>query len=186
MARKTKAARNERISRAFRQEYPEFADRATALDVTIQIIPRRKKDKSRAYVLDGVRQMAGYTYNEDGSPFTREDAIRQIDRLLTDVEDDRLKMESMTVAERFARVLGEFRLMKPQYRMFGQVHLPGGDGGSVLFMADYDGQANLRGLGIVASAKVPWERDDRSVGRMAAFCDALAADFDRRQKAAAS
>lgn len=171
------------ISRAFRQDYPEFAARAAALGVRISL-SRDRRAPSRVYWLDGYRQLTGYDTRSDGSRFTAEDAANNIDKALTEIEEDRALIAPMTVAERFARVMDQMRQMKPQYRMIGEVRMPCGDNAWCFFMADYDGGVRLHEVGQVAKAKAPWVRGEPSAGQVARFCDALEADFRARQSAA--
>ncbi len=170
------------ICRSFRQDFPEFVSRAEALGVRISLGEGRRNGRERVFWLDGYRQLTGYTTKRDGSPFRHEDAVRNIDRALTEIEDDRAIMTGLTVAERFARVIAEFRQMKPQARMIGEVRLPGGDSGHCFFMADYDGGVHLHGLGQdVARGKAGWRQGETSAAQLARFCDALEADFKAKQ-----
>ena len=170
----------EPISRAFKQDFPQFVDRAKALGVRISLSPG-KRNGPRAYWLDGYRQLTGYTTRKDGGRFTEADAARNINTALKDIEEDRRAIEGMTQDERFARVMEQFRQMEPQYRMIGEVRFPGGDRGHVFFMAEYDGEARLEGIGTVAKAKVPWAKDVGQTAQMAAFCDLLERDYERRR-----
>ena len=163
------------ICRSFRQDFPQFVERAEALGVYITLGEGRRNGHDRVFWLDGYKQLTGYTTNRDGSPFTREDAESNIDSVLTRIKEDRAIMETLSVAERFARVMTEFRKMKSQYRMIGEVRMPGGDRGHVWFMGDYDGAVDLRGIGTVAKAKAAHGAD-----QMTRFCDALEADFAAR------
>ena len=172
--RKTK---KDPISRAFKQDFPEFVDRVKALGVRISLSPNRY---CRVYWLDGYKQLTGYDTNSDGSPFTRADATRNIDKTLTDIEEDRRAIEAMTQDERFARVLAAFRKMKPQPRMIGEVRLAGGDGGGVFFLESYDGEARLHGIGTVARAKAAWAKGVSSEEQMATWCDLLEQDYRER------
>lgn len=164
------------ICRSFRQDFPQFVERAEALGVSISLGEGRRNGRERVFWLDGYRQLTGYTINSEGRPFTLDDAERNIDRVLTSIKEDRAIMETLSVAERFARVMTEFRQMKSRYRMIGEVRMPGGDRGHVWFMSDYEGAVDLRGIGTVAEAKAAHGAD-----QMARFCDALEADFARRQ-----
>jgi len=164
------------ICRSFRQDFPQFVERALALGVTISLGEGRRNGRERVFWLDGYKQLTGYTTRSDGRPFTLEDAARNIDRVLTSIAEDRAIMETLSVAERFARVMIDFRQMKSQYRMIGEVRMPGGDRGHVWFMTDYEGAVDLRGIGTVAKAKAA-----HGASQMTRFCDALEADFARRQ-----
>ena len=65
------------ICRSFRQDFPEFVERAEALGVGIGLGEGRRKGKhDRVFWLDGYRQLSGYTTRQDGQPFTRDDAAR--------------------------------------------------------------------------------------------------------------
>lgn len=170
------------ICRSFRQDFAEFVDRVQALGLRITLSPgRRKPEQDRVFFADGYKQLTGYTTRSDGRRFTREDAEANIDKFLTAVEEDRTVMAGLSVAERFARVVGEFRKMTPQYRMIGEVRLPGGDRGHCFFMAEYDGGADLHGIGTVARAKADWQHGEPSKDQLARFCNALEADFAQRQ-----
>lgn len=170
------------ICRSFRQDFPEFVSRAEALGVRISLGEGRRNGRERVFWLDGYRQLTGYTTKRDGSPFRHEDAVRNIDKALTEIEDDRAIMTGLTVAERFARVIAEFRQMKPQARMIGEVRLPGGDGGYCFFMADYEGGVNLHGLGRdVARGEAGWRQGETAADQLSRFCDALEADFKAKQ-----
>jgi hypothetical protein len=89
----------------------------------------------------------------------------------------------LAVDERFARVMAGLRKIKPQYRMIGEVRLPGGDNGHCFFMADYEGGVSLLGIGEVAKAEVPWSREVQDRSQLVRFCDALEADYARRKGA---
>jgi hypothetical protein len=169
------------ICRSFRQDFPEFVERAEALGVRIQLSGARRKDHDRVFWLDGYKQLTGYTTRSDGSPFTRDDAAKNIDKALTSIEEDRAATANLSVADRFARVIEEFRKMKPQYRMIGEVRQPNGDSGHVFFMAELDGGVSLKDIGEVARAKAEWRKDEGSTAQHARFCDMLVADFARRK-----
>jgi hypothetical protein len=168
------------IARSFRQDFPEFVARAEALGVRISLGEGRRNGRDRVFWLDGYRQLTGYTTRSDGSPFTRDDAARNIDKALSAIETDRLEASALTQDQRFARVMAEFRQMKPQYRMIGEVRLPCGDRGHCFFMADYDGGVHLQGIGDVAKAKAEWRHGETWTAQLARFCDALEADYAAR------
>lgn len=170
------------ICRSFRQDFPQFVDRALALGVNIRLGEGRRNGRERVFWLDGYKQLTGYTTNSDGSPFTLEDAARNIDKTLTRIEEDRAAVAAMSVPERFLRVMAEFRQMEPQYRMIGEVRQPNGDRGHVFFMANYDGVVTIEGAGEVAKARAEWRRGESDRARMGRFCDALVADFARRRQ----
>lgn len=169
------------ISRAFRQDFPQFADRAKSLDVRISLSPGKRGNHDRVFWLDGYKQLTGYTTRSDGSMFTHDDAVQNIDRALTALENDRALVATMTVAERFDRIMAEMRQIKPQHRMICEVRMPNGDGGHCFFMAAYSGGVALHGIGDVARAEAPWCRGESDVDYMAQFCDRLCVDFRRRQ-----
>jgi hypothetical protein len=171
-----------KLCRSFRQDFPQFVDRAEALGVTISLGEGRRNGRERVFWLDGYKQLTGYTTRQDGTPFTLEDAARNIDKVLTSIEEDRAAIATMTVDERFARVMAELRQMKPQYRMIGEVRMPCGDRAHVFFMSEYDGGVTLEGIGDVAKAKAEWRRDELQAAQLARFCDALEADFKARAK----
>ena len=164
------------ICRSFRQDFPQFVERAEALGVKISLGEGRRNGRERVFWLDGYKQLTGYSINSEGCRFTLDDAERHIDKVLTDIEEDRAAIASMSIADRFARVMTEFRQMESRYRMIGEVRMPGGDRGHVWFMSDYEGAVDLRGVGTVAKAKVAHGAD-----QMARFCDMLEADFAQRQ-----
>jgi hypothetical protein len=168
------------ICRSFRQDFPQFVQRAEALGVRISLGEGRRNGRERVFWLDGYRQLTGYTTRQDGTPFTLADAARYIDKALTAIEEDRRVISTMSVDERFARVMAELRQMKPQYRMIGEVRLPCGDRAHVFFMADYDGGVTLEGIGDVAKAKAEWRRDEMQSAQMTRFCDLLETDFKAR------
>ena len=172
------------ISRAFRQDFPQFVDRVKALGVNISLSPGKRNGRARVFWLDGYRQLTGYTTKKGGEPFLHEDAVRNIDKALTDIEEDRAAMATLTVPERFARVMEQMRKMVPQYRMIGEVRMPCGDGAHCFFMGEYDGGVRLHGIGDVAKAKAEWRRDEGPAQQLARFCDTLEADFQRRQQEA--
>ena len=169
-----------KICRSFRQDFPEFVARAEALDVSIQLGERRLDGRKRVFWLDGYRQLTGYTINKNGGLFTHADAVKNIDKILSDIESDRKAVASLSVAERFARVMEEMRKIEPQYRMMGCVELPCGDSGYCFFNPTYDGGVRLRGVGEVARAKAEWRRNETAPDQMARFCDALEDDFVAR------
>jgi hypothetical protein len=171
------------ICRSFRQDFPQFVARAEALGVTIALSKsRRGYGRERVFWLDGYRQLTGYTTRSDGSPFTLDDAARNIDTVLTGIEEDRAAVATLSVPQRFLRVMDDFRKMKPQYRMIGEVRQPNGDGGHVFFMADLDGAVNLKDIGEVARAKAKWCAGENGTDQHARFCDMLEEDFAKRQQ----
>ena len=173
------------ICRSFRQDFPQFVERAEALGVRISLSEGRRKGRDRVFWLDGYKQLTGYTTNSDGSPFTLEDAARNIDKTLTRIEEDRAATANLSIGDRFARVMAEMRKIVPQYRMIGEVRQPNGDRGHVFFMASYDGGVSLNGIE-VAKAKEEWRHGENDRDHMTRFCDALEADFARRQQEAAA
>lgn len=91
----------------------------------------------------------------------------------------------LSVPERFARVMEEFRKIKPQDGMIGEmVRFFNGDRGHCFFMANYDGGVHLEGVGDVAEAKAEWRQGETGAAQLNRFCDALEADFARRQEEA--
>jgi hypothetical protein len=181
----TKATKENRICRSFRQDFPEFVERAEALGVRIHLSKaRRRPGHDRVFWLDGYRQLTGYTLRADGMPFTLMDAANNIDKVLSAIEEDRAVAAELSIPERFARVMEEFRKIKPQYRMIGEVRIPNGDRGHCFFMANYDGGVSLEGVGDVAKAKAEWRQGETDAAQLARFCDALEADFARRQEEA--
>ena len=181
----TKAKKENRICRSFRQDFPEFVERAEALGVRIDLSKaRRRPGHDRVFWLDGYRQLTGYTLRADGMPFTLIDAANNIDKVLSAIEEDRAVAAELSIPERFARVMEEFRKIKPQYRMIGEVRIPNGDMGHCFFMASYDGGVRLEGVGDVATAKAEWRQGETGAAQLNRFCDALEADFARRQEEA--
>lgn len=177
--RKTK--KENPICRSFRQDFPEFVARAEALGVNISLSPGRRKGHDRVFWLDGYRQLTGYETRSDGRRFTREDAVRNIDKVLSEIEEDRAKVSSLSVSDRFERIMSEFRQMAPQYRMIGEVRQPNGDRGHCFFMAAYAGSVDLKDVGTVAKAEAKWQQGESDKDHMGRFCDMLEADFARRQ-----
>lgn len=174
------------ICRSFRQDFPQFVERAEALGVRITLSTSRRKGHDRVFWLEGYKQLTGYTTRSDGRPFTHEDAARNIYKALKSIEQDRAATAGLSVPERFARVMAEFRQMTPQHRMIGEVRQPNGDRGHCFFMASYDGGVSLEGIGEVAKAKAEWQQQETSQDQMVRFCDALEVDFARRQREAAA
>ncbi len=171
-----------KICRSFRQDFPEFVARAEALGVHISLGEGRRNGRERVFWLDGYKQLTGYTTRSDGLPFTRVDAEKNIDKALTEIEEDRKEIIGMSVQERFHRVMTELRQMVPQYRMIGEVRLPCGDRAHCFFMANFEGDVRLRGVEeAVARAKAEWRRDENQRDQLARFCDMLEADFAARQ-----
>jgi hypothetical protein len=171
----------ELISRAFKTDFPEFVERAAALGVKISMSSGRQP-QGRVYWLDNYKQLTGFTTKGDGSPFLHSDAVANIDKALTAIEEDRRAIQSMSLDERFFRVISEFRRMKPQYRMIGEVRHPSGDGGYCFFNAAYEGEIRLAAIGTVAKAKVQWEKGVGPADQMAAFCNTLERDYAERAK----
>ena len=177
----TKAKKENRICRSFRQDFPQFVERAEALGVRIDVSGgRRRPGQDRVFWLDGYRQLTGYTLRADGMPFTLEDAAKNIDEVLSAIEEDRAVAAELSIPERFARVMEEFRKIKPQDGMIGEVRIPNGDMGHCFFMSEYAGGVTLHGVGEVAEARAPWRRDESYEDHLARFCDALEADFEWR------
>jgi hypothetical protein len=181
MATKTKT--ETKICRSFKQDFPQFVERAQALGVHIALGEGRRNGRERVFWLDSYKQLTGYTINKDGRPFTLEDAARNIDKVLTSIEEDRQAVAVMSVDERFARVMAELRQIVPQYRMIGEVRMPCGDRAHVFFMSEYDGGVTLEGIGDVAKAKAEWRHGETNAAQLARFCDALEADFKARADA---
>jgi hypothetical protein len=170
------------ICRSFRQDFPEFVERAEALGVRIQLGGRRRRPgQDRVFWLDGYKQLTGYTTRADGAPFTREDAAKNIDKVLTRIEEDRAVAADLSIADRFARVMAELRQMVPQYRMIGEVRQPNGDRGHCFFMAEYAGGVSLDDVE-VAKARAKWQQGETDAAQLARFCDMLEADFAKRQQ----
>lgn len=170
-----------KICRSFRQDFPEFVARAEALDVKISLGEGRRNGRERVFWLEGYRQLTGYTTRSDGGRFTHADAVNNIERALSAIEDDRTVIAGLTVPDRFARVVAEMRKMKPQSRMIGEVRLPCGDRAHCFFMADYEGGVRLWGFGQdVARAKAGWRHGETAADQLARFCDALESDFTAR------
>lgn len=176
----------DQICRSFRQDFPEFVARAEALGVNISLGEGRRNGRERVFWLDGYRQLTGYTTRSDGGRFTHEDAVRNIDKALTAIEEDRAAIAPLSVADRFARVMAELRQITPQPRMIGEVRMPSGDQAHCFFMADYDGGVRLHGIGEVAKAKADWRRDEGQAAQLARFCDAMESDFEARSQGAAA
>jgi hypothetical protein len=170
------------ICRSFRQDFPQFVARAEALGVRISLSEGRRNGRERVFWLDGYKQLTGYTTRSDGSPFTLDDAAANIDTALTAIENDRDTVATLSVPQRFLRVITDMRKMKPQYRMIGEVRQPNGDSGFVFFMASLDGAVSLKDIGEVARAEAKWCKDENSTAQHARFCDMLVADFGRRQQ----
>jgi len=167
-----------KICRSFRQDFPEFVDRADALGVRIQLGEGRRNGRERVFWLDGYRQLTGYTTKSDGSRFTHADAVANIDRALSAIEEDRKAVCDLSVAERFSRVMSEMRKFTPQYRMIGEARMPCGDVAHCFFFADYNGGVSIFGIGEVARASAGWVQGESSADHLARFCDALEADFN--------
>jgi hypothetical protein len=179
----TKAKKENKICRSFRQDFPQFVERAEALGVRIDLSKaRRRPGHDRVFWLDGYRQLTGYTLRADGMPFTLMDAANNIDKILSAIEEDRAVAAELSIPERFARVMEEFRKIKPQYRMIGEVRIPNGDRGHCFFMASFDGGVTLDGVGDVAKTKAEWRQGETDAAQLNRFCDALEADFARRQE----
>jgi len=181
----TKSKKENRICRSFRQDFPQFVERAEALGVRIDVSGgRRRPGQDRVFWLDGYRQLTGYTTRSDGRRFTLEDAAKNIDKILSAIEEDRAVAAELSIPERFARVMEEFRKIKPRDGMIGEVRIPNGDTGHCFFFANYDGGVRLEGVGDVATAKAEWRQGETGAAQLNRFCDALEADFARRQEEA--
>jgi hypothetical protein len=176
----TAQTKTDPICRSFRQDFPQFVERARSLGARISLSPGRRNGRDRVFWLDGYKQLTGYTTKKDGSRFTHDDAAANIEKALAAIEEDRRVMDALTVEERFMRVMEEFRQMKPQYRMIGEVRMPGGDRGHCFFMAEYDGGVSLHDIGEVAKAKAQWQAGETYDAQLQRFCAALEADFARR------
>lgn len=168
------------ICRSFRQDFPQFVERAEALGVRISLSEGRRKGRDRVFWLDGYKQLTGYTTNSDGGPFTIDDAAQNIEKTLQRIEEDRAATINLSIADRFARVMDEFRKIVPQHRMIGEVRQPNGDRGHVFFMSDYNGGVSLDGIE-VAKATAKWQQGESDRTHMTRFCDALESDFARRK-----
>jgi hypothetical protein len=171
---------NKKICRSFRQDFPQFVERAEALGVNIRLYEGRRKGRERVFYLNGYKQLTGYATRSDGLPFTLEDAARNIDNVLTSIEEDRAATADMPIAARFARVMAEMRQIVPE-RFRGEAHKPNGDLGFCLFMEKYTGLVKLKDIGIVAEAKTEWRYGETDEDHMSRLCDMLEDDFSRRQ-----
>lgn len=169
------------ICRSFRQDFPQFVARAEALGVRISLSEGRRNGRERVFWLDGYKQLTGYTTRSDGSPFTLDDASRNIDTVLTSIEEDRAATADLSIADRFDRVMNDMRQLKPRYRMIGEVREPNGDSGHCFFMAEYAGGVSLDNIE-VAQARAKWQQGESDKDHMARFCDMLVADFAKRQQ----
>lgn len=172
-----------KICRSFRQDFPEFVDRAEAIGATISLGKGRRYGRDRVFWLNGYRQLSGYVTRRDGRRFTRDDAAEHINNVLAEIEQDRAAIATLSIAERFSRVMAEIRKIEPQYRMIGEARLPCGDMAYCFFNADYDGGVRLDGIGAVARAKAEWMRGETAAQQVARFCDMLDADFKARGEA---
>jgi hypothetical protein len=170
-----------KICRSFRQDFPQFVERALALGVTISLGEGRRNGRERVFWLDGYKQLTGYTTRSDGRPFTLDDAAKNIDTVLARIEEDRAATADLSIAERFARVMADMRQIVPKYRMIGEVRQPNGDRGHCFFSSDYDGGVDIEGAAEVAKAKAEWRQGESDKDKMARFCDMLEADFAQRQ-----
>jgi hypothetical protein len=168
------------ISRSFKKDFPQFVERATALGVSISLSSGKRNGAPRAYWLDGYRQLTGYILKKGSLPFTHDDAVANIDKALTEIEQGRAGVLSMSRSERFAAVMAEMRKITPQYRMIGEVHLPSGDKGHCFFMHPFTGDVNLHGVGTVAKAKAEFRQGENDADQFARFCDLLEADHQFR------
>ena len=169
------------ICRSFRQDFPQFVERAEALGVRITLGEGRRNGRERVFWLDGYKQLTGYTTRSDGRRFTLDDAARNIDKVLTRIEEDRAATADLSIADRFARVMDEMRKIAPQYRMIGEVRQPNGDRGHCFFLSSYDGGVSLDDVE-VAQARAKWQQGESDKDHMTRFCDMLEADFARRQQ----
>jgi hypothetical protein len=167
----------DQISRSFKKDFPQFVERATALGVSISLSTGKRNGAPRAYWLDGYRQLTGYILKKGNLPFTHDDAVANIDKALTEIEQGRAEVMSMNISERFAAVMAEMRKITPQYRMIGEVHLPSGDRGHCFFLQPFTGDVNLRGVGTVAKAKAEFRQGEDYADQFARFCDLLEADY---------
>jgi hypothetical protein len=175
-----KDAMKDPISRAFKKDFPQFVERATALGVSISLSPGKRNGAPRAYWLDGYRQLTGYILKNGNLPFTHDDAIANIDKALTEIEQGRAEVMSMNLSERFAAVMAEMRKITFQYKMIGEVHLPSGDKGHCFFVQPFTGDVNLRGVGTVAKAKAEFRQGENYADQFARYCDLLEADYQFR------
>ena len=69
-------------------QFKRDVERAKALGVRIQLSQGRQP-AGRVFWLDGYRQLTGYSTKNGGEPFTHPDAVANIDKALTEIEDDR-------------------------------------------------------------------------------------------------
>jgi hypothetical protein len=178
---KSMTKKKDPICRSFRQDFPQFVDRALALGVRITLGEGRRNGRERVFWLDGYKQLTGYDTNSDGSRFTLADAERNIDKVLARIEEDRAATADLSIADRFARVMAEMRKIVPQYRMIGEVRQPNGDRGHCFFMAEYAGGVSLDNIE-VAKARAGWQQGESDKDHMARFCDMLEDDFAKRQQ----
>jgi hypothetical protein len=165
------------ISRSFKKDFPQFVERATALGVSISLSPGKRNGAPRAYWLDGYRQLTGYILKKGNLPFTHDDAVANIEKALTEIEQGRAEVMSMNLSERFAAVMAEMRKITPQYKMIGEVHLPSGDKGHCFFLHPFTGDVNLHGVGTVAKARAEFRQGENDADQFARYCDLLEADY---------
>jgi len=85
-----KAKKPDPISRGFRQDFPQFVERAKALGVRITLSPGKRDGRARVYWLDGYRQLTGYAINKPSDIISILNILEQGDILFID-EIHRLK-----------------------------------------------------------------------------------------------
>lgn len=163
----------ELVSRAFKRDFPEFADRAKALGLRIKIMSGRRHEGTPIYCCDGVYQLNGFErFAESGRTFTHQDACNNIKRIFDGIEEGRAINAAMTEDDRFGRALAGLSEMKPKYQMFSTWRDFGGDSATIFYSYGYEGSVYLDGLRTVAQAST-------SQPDMAALIAALTADYAR-------
>lgn len=124
-------AQRQRISHPFRKAFPEAAEMADALGLTIRAQPGKPVNGMPTYWLDGTYQLTGYRVNKDGSAFTREDAAKYMRELLEGIAEGRAEVARETRETRFERIINGMKTIPQRYRMFCVYQHQSGDSGTI-------------------------------------------------------
>lgn len=126
----------EKISRSFKQEFPEAVPLVEALGLRVQLQPGKRVNDMPTYWLEGTYQLTGYRTAKGGVPFTKEMAREHIQTVLKEIADGRAEIANESREQRFARVIAGMKTIEFQHRMFCEYRHPSGDSGTVFW---YDG-----------------------------------------------
>jgi len=134
---------HEKISRAFKRDFPEAVPMVEKLGLTVRADSGRRVNDMPTYWLDGIYQLTGYRTNQFGLPFTKAMAAALIEKRLKEIAEGRAEVAAQTREQRFRHLVEEMRTIELKYRNFCTYRHPSGDEGVILDMASATGWVRL-------------------------------------------